>query len=81
MIAKIINLLETNPGEFSIHQLGKELGSDPSAVAGMLETLVHLGRVEEIGTDCGFCESCTIESDCTLPYKRARKYQLSRNRS
>jgi hypothetical protein len=78
MLSELLRLLRQNRNQFDIKELGRQLDVQPSAVAGMLETLISIGRIEEIGSDCGVCEACSIHSQCSLPVKGAKQYKINR---
>ncbi len=77
MLTELLNLLEENDGELDLQALSRHLGAQPSAVAGMIDLLIQKGRVEEVGADCGICDTCGLRENCTLPVNRARRYRLS----
>jgi Mn-dependent DtxR family transcriptional regulator len=76
MLSELIRLLEGQEGELDLQELGRRLDAQPSAVAGMVETLIGMGRVTEMGPDCGLCDSCDLAKHCTLPAKRARRFRV-----
>lgn len=76
MLSKLIHVLEENEGEIDLLNVGRTLNAHPSAVAGMLDTLVRKGRVLEIGADCGICDSCSLSNQCVLPARRIKRYQV-----
>lgn len=81
MLSQLIHLLDENEGELDLAAVSRSLDAQPSAVAGMLETLVRKGRVIEIGPDCGVCDSCGLSSQCALPARRIRRFQVRRRNS
>jgi hypothetical protein len=76
MLSRLIHLLEENEGEIDLVGLSRSLNAQPSAVSGMLETLVRKGRVTEIGPACGVCDTCGLNSQCVLPARRIKRYQI-----
>ena len=77
MLTELLHLLEQNHAEYDLQELGRILGVQPSAVAGMLELLVRKGRVVEMGADCGICDTCGIRSHCDIPVTRAKRYKIA----
>jgi Mn-dependent DtxR family transcriptional regulator len=77
MLTELLRLLEQNHAEYDLHELGRLLGVQPSAVAGMLQTLIHKGRVVEMGADCGICATCGIRGHCDIPVTRAKRYKIA----
>ena len=76
MLSRLIHLIEQNEGEVDLASISRSLDAQPSAVAGMLETLVHKGRVIEISPDCGICDTCGLNNQCALPARRIKRYQV-----
>jgi Mn-dependent DtxR family transcriptional regulator len=76
MLTDLLRLLEQNHAEYGLQELGRILGVQPSAVAGMLEMLVRKGRVVEMGADCGICDTCGIRGHCDIPVTRAKRYKI-----
>ena len=57
MLSQLIHLLEANEGEVGLTAISRALNAEPSAVSGMLETLVRKGRVIEVTPECGVCDT------------------------
>jgi predicted transcriptional regulator len=82
VLRQLLQLIEQSNGQLNLAELGQRLGADPSAVAGMLETLLRKGHIREVGTGCGsdgssaFCDSCSLNRHCSPPAARARRYQI-----
>jgi len=75
MLTILMHLLQESPDRVDLEQIGRRLGSQPTAVAGMIDTLVKMGRLEEIKLECGPCAACDKAKDCalsTLPVRRLR---------
>jgi len=81
MLSQLIQLIEESDGEVDLVAVSRLLNAQPSAVAGMLDTLVRKGRVVEIGPDCGVCDSCGLSSQCVLPARRIKRYQVAPRRT
>ena len=77
MLTELLRLLEENEMEYDLKELGQKLGVQPSAVSGMLELLLHKGRVMEMGADCGICDTCGIRGQCDIPALRAKRYKIA----
>ena len=80
MLSELLHLLEQSQTEYNLQELGYKLGAQPSAVAGMLEMLVYKGRVVELGTDCGVCDSCGLKGHCEIDVRRAKRYKIRENK-
>lgn len=81
MLTQLLKLLEQNQGEVDLITLSRQLNAQPGAVAGMIETLLHKGRLVEIKPACGDCHHCPIENGCPLPARRARQIAVVSNQS
>lgn len=81
MLSQLIHLLEGSEGEVDLTAISRALKAEPSAVSGMLETLVRKGRVIEVTPACGVCDTCGLSSQCVLPAQRIKRYQLVRRTS
>ncbi|HKL21061.1 MAG TPA: FeoC-like transcriptional regulator [Tichowtungia sp.] len=57
MLSEILKLLKER-GPMSLRELSISLGTDLSAMEGMLDTLRAKGRVERIQTKCSNCKGC-----------------------
>jgi hypothetical protein len=75
MLSRLLSLLEQSEGQVDLLRLSRELGADPGAVAGMLETLRRMGRLDVPAPACGVCESCSLSKQCRLPARRVRQYR------
>lgn len=75
MLNRLIHLLDDNEGEIDLTAISRSLNAQPSAVSGMLETLVRKGRLVEIGPACGVCDTCGLSSQCVLPARKIKRYQ------
>jgi Mn-dependent DtxR family transcriptional regulator len=81
MISELLQVLERNQGELDLTQLGRQMQSQPSAVAGMIEMLVRKGRLIEVASTCGVCETCGIENQCAGSATMGKRYVVARRRS
>lgn len=80
MLTQLLHLLEQNHGRLHLADLSRQLGAEPGAVLGMIETLVRKGRLVEAPPACGVCETCPLHSGCNLPVRRARQFVIAHNR-
>lgn len=81
MLQQILKILRESDGVVSVRALAQQLGAEPSAVEGMLQQLVHMGKLSdgrESNADetCGTCKGCTGTDDCPLLFFVPRKYQV-----
>lgn len=78
MLTDLLSLLAGSPQGMSVNELSHRLGAQPSAVAGMLETLERKGRLLRVGPDAGVCTTCGVEAQCQLLRVRGARYCLTR---
>jgi hypothetical protein len=76
MLTRLLQLLEQDGGELGLIHLSDQLGAQPSAVAGMVETLIRKGRLVAQQPACGVCELCAAQPDCHMPTVRAKRYRV-----
>ena len=68
MLKKILQEFENTHTLLSLNQLSLKVNVEPSALQGMLEHLVQIGKLEKeiSGADCEtVCSQCT-HTDCSL---------------
>ena len=73
-LTRLITFLEKNNGRFSLDELSRAMDVPPSAVAGMIETLVRKGVLLEIGPDGGWCSACGLRNECNLLAVHGARY-------
>jgi hypothetical protein len=78
MLKELLRLIEQNEGELDLKSASRQLNAQPSAVAGMVETLVRMGRLTEVTPTCGPCESCGVNQQCSLPTTQLKRYVANR---
>ena len=57
MLTEILKLLKER-GPMSLRELSISLGTDLSAMEGMLDTLERKGRIARLDTKCSNCKGC-----------------------
>lgn len=77
MLTELLRLMDQNQGQLDLGKLSRELGAHPTAVAGMIDTLVRKGRLREMLPVCGSCDVCGVKNSCGLPSNSARKFQMA----
>ncbi|MEN8242511.1 MAG: FeoC-like transcriptional regulator [Chloroflexota bacterium] len=70
MLQKLLELLESHPGQLTQEQICAELGVTPSGLQAMLDILIRKGRVTADLLDgeniCSTpCESCPFLGNCS----------------
>ncbi len=78
-LTRLVTFLEKNNGQFSLDELSRVLEAPPSAVAGMIETLVRKGILLEIGPDGGWCAACGLRNECNLLAVHGARYVIVRD--
>ena len=75
MLNRILAIYEQDPGSLCVEEVAQKLDREPSVVEGMIETLVNLGELVEIGAeDCGLCPASSM---CTLISSGRRSFTLA----
>ena len=75
MLSSILAIYEQDPGVLCVEEVAQKLGREPSVVEGMLETLVNLGKLVEIGAET--CGLCPASSSCILISSERRSFTLA----
>ena len=65
MLAEIMKAFKENEGPVDLVRLSRELGVERSALEGMLQNLVHQGKLREVLPDSETCMDCSRSSGCT----------------
>jgi hypothetical protein len=65
MLAEIMKAFKGNKGPVDLVRLSRELGVEGSALEGMLQTLVHQGKLREVLPGSEICINCPRSSGCT----------------
>ena len=81
MLQQILKLIRANEGVVSVRSLAQQLGAEPSAVDGMIQQLVHMGKLKYSSghakeENCGSCKGCTGTDDCPLLFYVPRRIEL-----
>jgi len=75
MLSSILAIYEQDLRALCVEEVAQKLDREPSVVEGMLDTLVNLGKLVEIGTeDCGLCPASSM---CTLISSGRRSFTLA----
>jgi len=82
MLTKILDYIRTASDSFSVRQLSQKLGVEPSALQGMLEQLVRMGKLEikeeeiDAEADCKTCVGCKGTAECPFIFHLPIQYQI-----
>lgn len=82
MLRRILQAFESAPDGMSIDQLSHRLGVDRGALEGMIDYLVHKGRlqddraVSEAMCSTGKCASCPGAQKCPFVMEMPRTFSL-----
>jgi adenine-specific DNA glycosylase len=74
-LLRILEEFSQNGAVLGAPQVARVLDKDPRVVAGMLDALVQLGRLEV--ADAPGCDLCPLRMACELPEKIGRCYRLA----
>jgi len=64
MLKRIMDEFRKPSGPLDLHELSQRLGVEKSALDGMLQMLVHQGRLHEVGSDTEACAHCAGRLGC-----------------
>jgi len=64
MLSRILKAFERAEGPLDLNELSRRLGVERSALDGMLEYLVHKGKLREVVFDAGNCAYCAGRLSC-----------------
>jgi hypothetical protein len=74
MLTQLVALLENQENGLSLSEISRAMNVQPTAVLSMIRLLVHKGRLVEIGPDGNYCNTCGLESQCSLLAARGKRY-------
>jgi hypothetical protein len=78
MLRELLTLIEANDGCLSVGELSRRLHAEPSAVEGMVQTLLARGRLLSLdGAGSPPCESCGASEGCALAAFRNKRYVVA----
>jgi hypothetical protein len=83
MLQQILKILRESESVVSVRSLAQQLGAEPSAVNGMLQQLVHMGKLtidsgHAEGESCVTCSGgCTGTDECPLLFYVPRRYRVA----
>ncbi len=63
MLSQILKEFEKPTKGLCLEEIAQRLGKDPRVVAGALDLLVKMGKLD--GIEGGMCDSCPIRSMCS----------------
>ncbi len=64
MLQTILAAFRQHDSIVSLATLSRQLGVEPSALEGMLTTLIRKGRIAEVTHDQGACHHCLLHEHC-----------------
>ncbi len=67
MLRKILQALEGHPQGLCLEELAYRFHVQPSALEGMLQTLLRMGRLVEVTTGSNRCAACPLATHCIPP--------------
>ncbi|HHH81670.1 MAG TPA: hypothetical protein ENL35_01625 [Chloroflexi bacterium] len=74
MLGEVLRLVEVSRRPVSLEEIAAALGRPPSAIEGMLETLMRLGRIEQV--QANLCQRCPAKQVCAETDGISQCYQL-----
>lgn len=76
MLTQLVILLENKENGLSLSEISREMNAQPTAVLSMIQLLVRKGKLVEIGPDGKYCNTCGLESQCSLLAARGKRYAV-----
>jgi hypothetical protein len=81
MLQRILQILRESEGVISVRALAQQLGAEPSAVEGMLQQLVRMGKLTDgsgqaQGESCSTCRGCSGTDECPLLFFVPKRYRV-----
>ena len=64
MLGEIMKKFRETQGPLDLNELSRELGTDRSALEGMLQTLVRQGKLKEVIVGSEGCSHCSSRASC-----------------
>jgi hypothetical protein len=64
MLNQILVEIENSPRGLCLEEIAQRLDKDPGVVTGGLDLLVHMGKLDQIGSS--MCDVCPVRSMCTV---------------
>ena len=64
MLVEIMKAFRQSGGPLDLKELSRRLGTERSALEGMLETLVRQGKLREVNIGSEDCAHCGSRSEC-----------------
>ena len=77
MLKQILAEFEQSPATLCLDELSRKLAVTPSALEGMLETLVQKGRLLIISASHTACQTCPAKAGCVIISSTAKSYLLA----
>lgn len=86
VLARLLEELEAAQQPLTLQELSARLGVEPSALEGMLQTLMRMGKLRDdraatMGACALRCANCDRMSECALLARLPRTYSLVRKKS
>ena len=75
MLSQILNELENTIGGLCVDEIAQRLGKEPGVVAGALDLLVNMGKLDEI--ERSLCDVCPVRGVCSVISDSTRVYILT----
>ncbi len=75
MLTDILEACKTTPQGLCLEEIAHRLKKDPSVVEGMIDQLLHMGRLVERPAKT-VCETCPTRASCVLMERPVRVYSV-----
>lgn len=77
MLRQILSEIENSPRGLCLEEIAQRLGKDPNVVAGALDLLVHMGKLDQIESSA--CDVCPMRGMCSVISDPTHIFTLTRD--
>jgi hypothetical protein len=78
MLSQILTEFDNTTRGLCVEEIAQKLGRNPRVVAGALDLLVNMGKLDVI--EVGVCDSCPVRDICSAITNPKRIYVISANK-
>lgn len=78
MLSQILTEFENTTRGLCLDEIAQRIGKDPRVVAGALDLLVNMGKLNEI--ESSMCDFCPVRGMCSVISDPKRIYILTANK-
>ncbi|UCF61905.1 MAG: hypothetical protein JSV37_04260 [Anaerolineaceae bacterium] len=79
MLNQILTEIENSPRGLCLEEIAQRLDKDPGVVAGGLDLLVHMGKLDQI--ENSMCDVCPVRGMCNVISDTAKIFFLAETKN